>query len=59
MEKYYIGSLGAEMYRGRIKVAMLRKQEYINKFTENVAVNRGGQLYIVSDEKEALRWLLN
>lgn len=59
MEKYYIGTLGAEMYRGKIKVAMLRKQDHINKFTENVAVNRGGLLHIVSDEQEALRWLLS
>jgi hypothetical protein len=59
MEKYYIGSMGAAMYRGRIKVAMLRKQEHINKFTENVAVNRGGLLYIASDEQDAINWLLS
>lgn len=57
MEKYYIGSMGAAMYRGKIKVALLRKQEHINKFTQNVAVNRGGRLFISSDEQEALRWL--
>lgn len=58
MEKYYLGTLGATMYRGKIKVALLRKQEHINKFTENVAVNRGGELYISSDESDALDWLM-
>ena len=59
MEKFYIGELGAKMFGSRIKFAMLRKPEHINKFTENVAVNRGGILYIVSDEQEAIRWLLS
>jgi hypothetical protein len=59
MEKFGIGKLGAEMFGPKIKVAMLRKPEHINKFTENVAVNRGGILYIVSDEQEAIRWLLS
>lgn len=59
MEKFYLGELGAKMFGGGIKFAMLRKPEHINKFTENVAVNRGGILYIVSNEQEAIRWLLS
>ena len=59
MKKFYIGELGAKMFGSTIKIAMLRKSEHINKFTENVAVNRGGILYIVSDEQEAIRWLLS
>ncbi|HUN55589.1 MAG TPA: hypothetical protein VMU29_10580 [Smithella sp.] len=59
MEKFYIGEQGAKMFGNKIKFALLRKPEHINKFTENVVVNRGGRLFIVSDEQEALRWLLS
>ena len=47
MEKFYVGELGAKTFGSRIKFAMLRKPEDINKFTENVAVNRG-VFYILS-----------
>jgi hypothetical protein len=59
MEKFYIGEQGAKMFGHKIKIAMLRKPKHINKFTENVAVNRGGLLYIVSNEQEAIDWLLS
>lgn len=59
MEKYNLGKLGAKMFGNKIKVAMLRKPEHINKLTENVAVNRGGRLNIVSNEDDALHWLLS
>ncbi len=39
-------------------MALVTKQEYINKFFENVVVNRGGQLLVSSSEQEALDWLL-
>lgn len=58
MEKFYIGEMGAGVFGGKIKMAMVTKQEYINKFFENVVVNRGGQLFVAGSEQEALRWLL-
>ncbi|MGD0279582.1 MAG: hypothetical protein ABSC11_09780, partial [Smithella sp.] len=58
MEKFFIGELGANIFGNKYKFAMLRKQEHINKFMENVAVNRGARLFIVSNEQEALNWLL-
>jgi hypothetical protein len=59
MEKFYIGKQSAKMFGHKSKIAMLRKPEHINKFTKNVVVNRGGFLYIVSKEQEALQWLLS
>ena len=59
IEKFKLGKLGVQMFGSKIKVAMLRKPAHINKFTENTAVNRGGRLYIVSNEQDALSWLLN
>jgi hypothetical protein len=58
MEKFYIGETGANLFGFKIKMAMLRKPEHINKLTENVAVNRGANLYIDSNEQRALDWLL-
>lgn len=58
MEKFGIGELSAKILGSKTKFAMLRKPEHINKFMENVAVNRGVRLNILSDETKALRWLL-
>ena len=59
VEKLHIGELGADMFGDKYKFAMLRKPKHADKFMENVAVNRGGRLLIVSDEPEALKWLLS
>lgn len=58
MEKFYIGEAGVGVLGGKVKMALVTKQEYINKFFENVVVNRGGQLYVAGSEQEALHWLL-
>lgn len=58
VEKFHIGSLLAELIGDKYQIAILRKQQYINKFTENVAVNRGARLLVTGDEAEALKWLL-
>lgn len=59
MEKFNMGELGVKIFGTKIKIALLRKPDHIDKFMENVAVNRGGNLYIVSNEQEALDWLLS
>ena len=58
IEKFRIGEMGVEVLGKRVRIALFTKPEYINKFFENVAVNRGGQLYVAGSEKEALDWLL-
>lgn len=58
IEKFSIGEMGVNVLGGGIKVAVFVNPEYINKFFENVAVNRGGQLYVAGTEQEALGWLL-
>jgi hypothetical protein len=58
MEKFYIGELSVNMFGSKVKTAILSKPEQINKFLENVVVNRGGRLYVTSSEKEGLDWLL-
>lgn len=56
-EKFYMGKLGAKIFGARFKCALLRKK-HVGKFMENVAVNRGAQLLVTDNEKEALQWLL-
>jgi hypothetical protein len=58
MEKFYIGELGASIFGSRVKAAVIANPQYINKFLENVAVNRGGNLYVTGSEQAALGWLL-
>jgi hypothetical protein len=58
MEKFHIGELGADAFGSKIKAALISRPEYINKFMENVAVNRGGRVYVAGSEQAALRWLL-
>lgn len=59
LDKLHIGELGADIFGDKYRFAMLRKPQHADKFMENVAVNRGGRLLIVSDEPEALKWLLS
>lgn len=42
-----------------IKVAAFASPEAINKFGENVAVNRGAWFRVFGDEQEAIQWLLS
>jgi hypothetical protein len=56
--RFMTGKYMAEFWGHSLKVAGVWKQEFINKFAENVAVNRGVRLAVFADEKEALKWLL-
>src|SRR5262245_32992771 len=50
-------ALAAQLPRP-LKIAVLYKEEWINKFAENVAVNRGAHVFVCTEKAEALRWLL-
>jgi hypothetical protein len=42
----------------KIKIALVAPKEFINKFGENVAVNRGGKLFVTHSFEEAEDWLM-
>jgi hypothetical protein len=57
IDRFDAGTTMAELFRGRLKVAILYPPELINKLAEDAAVNRGADVLVVHDEKVALRWL--
>ena len=59
-ERHQIGTLGAQLTRGKLKVAVLGTKDQItsDQFTAQVARNRGGVVQTFVDRDEALRWLL-
>jgi hypothetical protein len=59
MERFHMGEITANIDKHKNRTALFTKPEYINKFFENVAVNRGVRVIVVGSEKEALEWLLN
>ena len=48
----------AQVWGSSLKVAAVARQEFITRFAENVAVNRGAKFKVFADEKQALQWLL-
>ena len=58
MDRFFLGETIANLLGSKIKLAIVWPGEHINKFTENVAVNRGTQLLIVGDFETAKEWLL-
>ena len=57
MERFFAGERVAAILKNRIRVAVVAREEYINKFGENVAVNRGARLAVLSSEDHAMAWL--
>ena len=57
MDRYDIGVHCAHVWGPWIKVAAVYRSELINKFGEDVAVNRGARLRVEPTEEEALEWL--
>jgi hypothetical protein len=55
-DRYLIGQYIAEKLQG-VRVANLSRAEVINKFAENVAVNRGAWFLVTSNRELALKWL--
>ena len=56
--RFLTGEHAAKIWRPPFKVAAIAKPERINKFTENVAVNRGATFAVFSEKAAALEWLL-
>ena len=55
--RFRAGEYMAQVWGPSLKVAVVWKQEYINQFAENVAVNRGARLRVFAAEDQALQWL--
>ena len=56
--RFFTGEHIAKIWRSPFKVAVIARPERINKFTENVAVNRGATFAVFSEKTAALEWLL-
>jgi len=59
LSRFFVGEAVADIFKHNYRVAALYRPELINKFVENVAVNRGTQFLVVGDETVALQWLLS
>jgi hypothetical protein len=57
--RYQVGEKVSEVFKYFYKILAIEKEEKINKFAENVAVNRGANLLVTADRKKGLEWLLN
>lgn len=58
MTRFWSGKHLAEVLPYPFKVAAFAKPEAITKFGETAAVNRGAWFLIFSEERMALRWLM-
>jgi hypothetical protein len=56
--RFYSGLKVAEVFKANYRVAVFLQKERINKFAENVAVNRGANFKVLDSKDEALDWLL-
>lgn len=55
--RFLVGEDTAKLFRGKAKITVVYHQELINKFAENVAVNRGAQILVTPTIDDALNWL--
>ena len=59
MERFFLGEEIAKTLGAKIKLAVVWPDKHITKFVEIVALNRGGNISVVSDLEKAKKWLLN
>jgi hypothetical protein len=57
-DRFKIGEKISQLYKWHYKILTVEKENKINKFVENTAVNRGVNLLVTHDKKEGLDWLL-
>jgi hypothetical protein len=57
MDRFMAGESIAKVFPFPCKVVAVRSADLIDKFAENVAVNRGAKAIVLSDINEAVRWL--
>ena len=59
VHRFLLGKFIAQLYSYKIKIAVIGRRDEINKFSEDVAINRGGRLLVTADKDEAVVWLRN
>jgi hypothetical protein len=57
MDRFDIGEYIASVLRN-VKIAIVYRKVFKNKFFEDTAINRGAWLRVFSDKSDALHWLL-
>jgi hypothetical protein len=57
LDRYELGEYASSRWKQPLRVAIIGKAEEINKFFENVAVNRFVRTFVVTDFHAALDWL--
>ena len=57
MDRFKLGEKAAMIAGRKLKSAIIWPEQYINRFTETVAVNRGGNMRILRNLAEAEAWL--
>ena len=58
-DRFFIGEKFGLELRDQIKIAVVWPAKDIDKFAETVALNRGGNMYVVGDYEAAVEWMLN
>ena len=58
MDRFFLGEAIANTIGSKIKIAVVWPLKDINKFGENVAVNRGSKVNVVGNVADAEKWLL-
>jgi len=58
MDRFKIGEKIAQLFPIPYRMVSIVKEGKINRFGENTAVNRGANLFVVSNRKDGLDWLL-
>lgn len=59
MDRFFLGEQLANVAWGKIKVAVVWPEKDIDKFAENVAINRGAYACVFGDIETAKKWLLD
>ena len=57
-DRFLAGEKVSQVFKHHYKILAIDKEEYINKFAENTAVNRGANFLVTPDRKKGLEWLL-
>ena len=56
-EKFFCGTRMAEVFGGRLKIAVIVEPGTLTKMGEMAGVNRGARLFVTESEAEAKQWL--
>ena len=57
LDRFMAGEAIAKFFPSTMKTVAVRSDDLMDKFAENVAVNRGANFMVLSDFDEAVHWL--